>query len=210
MYQPEIFREDRVPVLHALIESHPFATLVTSQADALCADHLPLALSSRDGLGVLQGHIAAPNPLTAQGAAPFDVLAIFQGPQAYVTPGWYPSKQEHGKVVPTWNYAIVHARGTARLIRDPAWLHAHLRDLTDRQERDQVAPWSVDDAPAEFIDRQLRGLVGLEISITALDGKWKVSQNRPKADRAGVEAGLSQASDAAKAMADLVRERGRR
>jgi transcriptional regulator len=210
MFQPNIFREDRVEVMHALMRERPFATLVSLQEDGLCADHVPLVLhADGDGLGCLRGHVAVKNPL-GRCADPRDVLVVFQGPQTYVTPKWYPSKKEHQKVVPTWNYAVVHARGVLRLRTDAAWLLEHLHALTDRNEAARAEPWAVTDAPEDFIERQLRALLGFEIEITELSGVWKVSQNKNERDRDGVIAGLGAEGTAETAeMARLVSSRAR-
>lgn len=210
MYQPPAFVETRLDVLHALIAAHPLATLVTTTTGGLGADHLPLILDPEAGAqGVLRGHIAVANPLwqaTRESDTTFDALAIFQGPQAYVSPSWYPSKAAHGKVVPTWNYAVVHAHGRVRLTRDAEWLRRLLHDLTTRNEAGRTTPWVMADAPVEFTERQLRGIVGLELVIDRLDGKWKASQNKSDADRAGVAEGLAREADPmAQAMAALVR-----
>ncbi len=208
MFQPPVFREDRPDIMHDLMRAHPFATIVSSATGGLSADHVPLVLKM-DGMGILQGHLAAANPLFQHADGPIEVLAIFQGPQSYITPSWYPSKKEHGKVVPTWNYVVVHARGTLRFIRDTDWLMAHLHDLTDQQESHRPAPWAVSDAPDDFVARQLRALVGFEIAITDLAGTWKVSQNKQDADRAGVEFGLRQDADPQSAsVSELVKVRG--
>ena len=201
MYQPPIFREDRTDVMQALMREHIFATLVSSTRGALAADHLPLMLHAEPGkLGVLRGHLAIANPLArrfrsdddqANDEQGCDVLAIFQGPQAYVTPSWYASKAEHGKVVPTWNYAVVHAHGVLRPHREPRWLMDHLSALTQHNEGQRSEPWAVSDAPPAYLDRQFKGILGIEIEITALEGKWKVSQNKNEHDRNGVAAGLA-------------------
>ena len=206
MYQPSPFREDRVDVMQAAMRAHPFATLVSMVAGRLTADHLPLALHA-DGSenGTLRGHIAKANPLWRGHRDLADCLAIFQGPQAYVTPSWYPSKKEHGKVVPTWNYVVVHAHGPLRLIEAAGWLLDHLKDRTARNEDGRPAPGQVTEAPDDFIAHQLKGIVGIEIEIAGLHGKWKASQNRSQPDRMGVERGLRQepAPDAT-AMANLI------
>jgi transcriptional regulator len=134
------------------------------------------------------------------------VLVVFQGDDTYVTPSWYQSKAEHGKVVPTWNYAMVQARGTASVEERPEWLGTQVGELTDRHEADRDIPWKVSDAPEKFVQAQLRGIVGIDIAVSELTGKWKVSQNRPEADREGVHAGLTQ--DGAVEMAELVRRYG--
>jgi transcriptional regulator len=133
---------------------------------------------------------------------------VFQGPQDYVTPSWYATKRETGKVVPTWNYATVHAWGRPHVMNDDAWLRRQIEDLTVSRERDRAEPWKVDDAPAEFVTAQMRGIVGVEIVISRIEGKWKMSQNRPPADRLGVIAGFREAGEAGEAIADLVAERG--
>lgn len=200
MFQPTVFKEDRVPVMHSLIRECPFATIVSSASGTLTAEHVPLVLQSAEGgQGVLQGHLNVGNPLVRNTSGPFEVLAIFQGPQTYVTPSWYASKAEHGKVVPTWNYVVVHARGQLRFIRDHGWLRSHLESLTAQFESGRAAPWAVSDAPRDFIGRQLNGLAGFEIEIAVLDGTWKVSQNKGPADRLTVEAGLRAEGDPEKA-----------
>jgi len=210
MYQPPLFREDRLEVMHGLIRAHPFATLVTLEAGALSANHLPMILHPKlSANGTLHGHMARANPLWQNRDGGVDALAIFHGPQQYITPSWYPSKKEHGKVVPTWNYAVVHAHGPLTTIEDPAWLRAHLEALTGQQEGGRPVPWFVSDAPDDFIAHQLKGIVGFELTIGRIEGKWKVSQNRDERDRTGVSRGLrfespGQASD----MADLVERYG--
>lgn len=212
MYQPPLFREDRVDVMQALMRAHPFATLVSSATGTLSADHVPLVLDATGSdLGVLRGHLAAANPLARQTEGPIEVMTIFQGAQTYVTPAWYASKQEHGRVVPTWNYAVVHARGTLNFVSDPDWLLQHLQDLTAQHEATRAAPWAVSDAPEDFVALQLRALIGFEIRIASLEGKWKASQNKNAADRQGVRAGLAAEDNAdARAMADLVARRSER
>jgi transcriptional regulator len=212
MYQPPKFREDRVAVLHDLIRAHPLALLVTAGPGGLVANPLPLLVDG-DGTtpGVLRGHLARVNPQVAELAAVDDCLVVFQGPQAYVTPSWYATKRATGKVVPTWNYATVQARGRPRVIEDAAWLRRQVGDLTDAHEADRPEPWAVSDAPEDFIRSQLNGIVGVEIVLTAIEGKWKMSQNRPAADRTGVIAGLRARAAAgdpmAGAVADLVAAR---
>lgn len=205
MYLPAHFEENRSEVLHALLRAQPFATLVTQGADGLTADHLPLQLEPGIGpFGALHGHVARANPLWRQ-AADSEVLAIFHGPQAYVTPSWYPGKREHGKAVPTWNYVVAHARGRLRVIDDAAWLRRQVETLVARHEAGFADPWRIADAPPDYIDRMLTAIVGVEIVITDLTGKWKTSQNQPAANRAGVIAGLrAQGTDNALSMAELV------
>jgi transcriptional regulator len=156
--------------------------------------------------GLLRGHVARANPLWRE-AAGHDVLAVFSGPQAYITPSWYPTKAATAKVVPTWNYAVVHAHGPLRAIEDAPWLHALVRDLTQRHEASRAHPWQVSDAPDDYVQQMLRAIVGIEIPLTALIGKWKVTQNRSEADRLGVVAGLTgEAGENAAAMAALVKD----
>lgn len=187
MYLPEAFHETRDDALVALMRAYPFATLVTADGEALEAEHLPL-LTMADGS--LRGHVAAGNPLArADGAA---VLAIFHGPDAYVSPNWYPSRYETGREVPTWNYAVIHLHGHLRVTRDRAWLRALLEDLTDRHERGLAQPWHMADAPADHIETALGAIVGLEIKVERMTGKFKLSQNHPERNRRGVIEGLRQ------------------
>ncbi len=190
MYLPAHFEETRSEVLHALMYNHPLATLIAHGADGLAAHHLPLHFAPEVApLGALQGHIARANPLWQQSANP-EVLVIFHGPQAYVTPSWYATKREHGKAVPTWNYAVVHAHGRLRTIDDPAWLRRQLETLVTRHEAGFAEPWRIADAPPDYIEKMLAAIIGVEVAITELKGKWKVSQNQPQANRTGVAAGL--------------------
>jgi transcriptional regulator len=193
MYQPAHFAETRPEVLSAFVRSQPFGLLITqNRAGGIDANSIPFFLDGADdgSPGVLRAHVARANPLwqTARGDA--DALVVFQGPQGYVSPAWYPSKAEHGKVVPTWNYVMVQARGALRAIDDKVWLRAFVTRLTERHEGPRAAPWAVSDAPADYIETMLGAIVGIEIPLTSLVGKWKVSQNRPAADREGVVAGL--------------------
>jgi transcriptional regulator len=212
MYLPAHFREDRVPVLHQLIRDHPLATLVTLGPEGLAADHIPMEIEPGGELGVLRGHVARGNPVWR--TAPLaDALAIFQTAQGYVTPAWYRTKAESGKVVPTWNYVVVHAAGPLRAIDDPAWLRAFVTRLTDHHEarrRDldgTSEPWRVTDAPDDYVERMLGGIVGIEIPLARLEGKWKMSQNRVAEDREAVVAGLRAAGDPASlALAELVED----
>jgi transcriptional regulator len=170
------------------------------------AVHLPLLLDgSRGPYGVLQGHVARANTIWQEAGDGMEALAIFQGPQHYISPNWYASKREHGKVVPTWNYAIVHARGPMKWIHDRQWLRTFLDEITKTHEQTQTHPWQVTDAPADYIERMLEAIVGFEIPISSIAGKWKLSQNRSAADRAGVIAGLNATpSDDARSMASLI------
>lgn len=207
MYVPPHFQEDRPEILARIIGDHPLATLVTGSGETLTADHLPLVLASEAVAGgKLLGHVAKANPLShtcADGAA---ALAIFRGAHAYVTPSWYPSKQAGGRVVPTWNYEVVHVHGRIAFIRDPAWLLALVTRLTAQMESARPTPWQVRDAPADFIDTMLAGIVGIELTLIRVEGKRKLSQNRSAADRAGVIAGLeAEPNDTAHAMAACMR-----
>jgi transcriptional regulator len=212
MYEPELFRETRVDVMHALMRSAPLATLVILDANGLNANHLPLRIAAEPApFGTLRGHVARANPLWREFRPDVEVLAIFQGPDAYVSPSNYPTKRQTGKVVPTWNYAVVHAHGTLRVRGDPAWLRAFLEELTSEHEAKYAVQWKVSDAPEDFIATQVRAIVGLELVITKLVGKWKVSQNRLPADQRGVVAGLSASTDPNdRAMSELVAERAKK
>lgn len=206
MHYVTAFDEQRLDVLHALIAQHPLATLVTRDADGLCADHIPFeigAATPEAPFGVLRGHVARANPLWRRSAP---VLAVFQGPQAYVSPAWYEEKPRSGKVVPTYNYAVVHAHGALRAIDDAAWLLALVERLSARHEAGREVPWQVSDAPAAYIDKMLAAIVGIEIPIARLEGKWKASQNRSAQDQANVAAGLGGAPETAP-MAQLMRAR---
>jgi transcriptional regulator len=193
MYQPPHFREDRLEVQHGLVRAHPLGILVTAGAGGLMANHVPFTLDAgASGLGTLRCHLARANPQWRDLAAGAEALVVFQGPQAYVTPSWYETKRETHKVVPTWNYAVVHAWGAPVVIEDAEWLAAQIEALTRRHEAGRAEPWAVSDAPEPFVAAQIRGIVGVEIPIARIEGKWKVSQNRPAADRAGVATGFSQ------------------
>ncbi|MCV0396527.1 MAG: FMN-binding negative transcriptional regulator [Rhizobiaceae bacterium] len=212
MYQPPHHRETRPEVMHDLIRTHPLGLLVSNGPEGPVADLLPFLLDAGEGPhGRLRAHLSKANAhwglLEAQSR--LTVLAVFRGADTYITPSWYETKRETGKVVPTWNYAIVQARGTARVIHDRDWLAGQIAELTALHEGGRDEPWHVTDAPEKFVEAQIKGIVGLEIAITDLQGKWKVSQNRPAADRAGVVAGLEARGDTADAsMADMVRAFG--
>ena len=196
MYNPPHFQEQRPEVLHQLIREHSLAALVTLGSDGLIANHVPLILDPEAGpLGTLRGHLSRMNPQWRDSLPEVHALAIFQGPSAYITPSWYPSKDAGGKVVPTYNYMVVHAHGPLQTYDDPRLLERNVRDLTELHEAKFAAPWSVDDAPADYVQGMLKGIVGIEISIARLEGKWKLSQNRPPEDRQGAIDGLRQAGD---------------
>jgi len=193
MYIPRTNREDRPDVLFDFIEAHSLGALVTADASGEpFATHLPLVVHRGQGPhGTLEGHLARANPHLRHMAGPDPrALVIFTGPQAYVTPSWYPGKATHGREVPTWNYVAVHAYATVRLVEDPGWLHRHLDELSARHEAHRPDPWTPSDAPADYVAQLLRGIVGIELAIDGLEGKWKMSQNRTSADIDGVVAGL--------------------
>ncbi len=189
MYLPKHFLESDPQTLHALMKAHPLALLVRGGAE-LAGDVLPVEVDrvGDDGWRIT-AHVARANPLWRE-ADGQPVLLVFQGPQAYVSPNWYPSKFQHGKAVPTWNYAMVQAHGTLRAHDDPAWLRAFVTRLTERHEAGRPVPWHVDDAPADYLDATLKAIVGIEIEVTRVEGKFKLSQNRDAADRTGVVLGL--------------------
>ena len=206
MYIPKAYEEHRVPVLHELIDAQPFGSLVTMGASGLFASHIPMVLE-RDGtpLGRLRCHVSRANVQWRDFSPDVEALAIFSGDHHYISPSWYPEKQDTGRVVPTWNYAVVHAYGTLRAVHDGKWLLAHLESLTNAHEAGFPAPWKVSDAPADYVQSQMKGIVGLELSITRLEGKWKASQNRSERDRDGVSRGLAELNTpASRAMKGLV------
>jgi len=192
MYLPSHFEENRTDVLHRFVQHHPLGLLVMHGSGGLVANSVPFVLDpgGTAGHGVLRAHVARANPVWRD-AAGAEVLVVFQGPDGYVSPAFYPAKAEHGKVVPTWNYAMVQARGVLRAIDDTVWLRGFVGRLTDRHEATREVPWAVSDAPADYVETMLKGIVGIEVELVALTGKWKMSQNRPAEDRAGVIAGLT-------------------
>jgi len=208
MYLPAIFREDRLETLHTLIRAHPLGTLITADDRGLIANLIPFIVVGDGAKGILRAHIARANDQVEALRNGVETLVVFQGPEAYITPSWYAAKLEHGRVVPTWNYVVVQVRGTPRLVDDAAWIRAQLGELTASQENRRAEPWQVSDAPAPFIAGQLGAIVGVEIPIASIEGKWKVSQNRPAADRKGVEEGLRR--EGGEEMASLVAEFGSR
>jgi len=206
MYQPQHFREDDPAVQHALIRAHPLGLLVTSGAGGLEANLIPFVLDPPEGgPAMLRGHLARPNGQWRDFDAGVGALVVFQGPEAYITPSWYAAKAETGKVVPTWNYVVVQVHGPMRAVEDAGWLRRQIEDLTNSQEALRAAPWAVADAPAPYVEAQIRGIVGVEIAVTRIEGKWKASQNRPAEDHPGIIAGL--AADGDNDMAALVRSR---
>ena len=190
MYQPSHFRVDDLPQMHALMRARPFAALISAGSYGLYATHLPTVLKEDGPYGALEFHLARANPHWKYLAEGNEALVIFQGAEGYITPNWYPSKAEHQKVVPTWNYAVVHAYGRPDAVQDTDWIRRHVAELTAQQERNEVRPWAPTDAPATFIEAMSRSIVGFRFGITRLDGKWKMSQNREIRDRDGVVSGL--------------------
>jgi transcriptional regulator len=205
MYLPKHFEQNDPAALAALMRAHPLAALVSVGDDGPTADHVPLEFDAAAGPhGTLRGHVARANPLWRQ-AAGHAVLAIFRGEEAYVTPSWYPSKASTHQVVPTWNYAVVHAHGPLRVVEDAPWLHALVSRLTDHFETPRATPWAVADAPEPYVQGMLRAIVGIEIPVERLVGKWKLSQNRHEADRHGVLDGLDQGDAKTQALAERMR-----
>ncbi len=196
MYLPAHFEEKRPAVLQALVRTHPLGLLITADAaGTLSANSVPFMLEAdpAGGPGILRAHVARANPLWHEARGDAESLVVFQGPQAYVSPGFYPSKAEHGKVVPTWNYVMAQGRGRLRAVEEAPWLHALVTRLTERHEASRAQPWAVSDAPDDYIRAMLRAIVGIEIVLTSWVGKWKVSQNRSAADREGVARGMADA-----------------
>jgi transcriptional regulator len=210
MYIPRHFEETRLPVIHGLIDAHPFGTLVTTGPSGLIASHIPMVLE-REGkeLGVLRGHVSRANVQWKEFSADVDALAIFSGPHHYITPTWYEEKAVTGKVVPTWNYAVVHVYGRVSIHEGADWLRAHLERLTNIHEAGAATPWKVADAPEEYVSAMMKGIVGFELAITRLEGKWKASQNRSERDRLAVAEGLSRlGTEDSRAMKAMVERRG--
>jgi len=192
MYIPRANKEDRLPVLHKFMEEQPFASLITMGPSGLFASHIPMVLEQNGANGRLKCHISRANPQLRDYTPSVEALAIFSGPHHYITPSWYPEKEETGKVVPTWNYVVVHAYGHLKVMEDGEWLMAHLAKLTNFQEAGFPVPWKVGDAPADYIASIAKGIVGLEMDIERIEGKWKLSQNRSERDRSGVAKGLAE------------------
>jgi len=182
-----MFREERLEVLHALMRAHPLGMLITTGAGGLTANLIPFSLHG----DVLRAHLARNNKQLDDLRAGTEALIVFQGPHSYITPSWYASKEEHGKVVPTWNFVMVQARGIPQVMDDADWLREQVGQMTANLESQREQPWRVSDAPEDYIATQLRAIVGVEIPIASLEGKWKISQNRTEADRQGVIQGLA-------------------
>ena len=214
MYIPKQFEEPRVDVMHELIRARPLATLVTLSSGGLNANHIPFhLLDSPAPFGTLQGHVARANPILSDLEKNIEVLAVFHGPDVYITPSWYATKKETGKVVPTWNYAVVHAYGFLRVVDDVAWLRTQLEALTIHNEAMFTEPWAVSDAPREFTETIMGNIVGIEMVISKLSGKWKVSQNQPQQNQASIIEGLKaseqQESSAMAALVETVMKNAR-
>lgn len=211
MYTPSHFDETRPELLQQLLHDHPLGLLITHGPNGLDATPVPFLYDAQPGgAGVLTAHVARANPVWKDAADPSsEVLVVFQGPQAYISPNWYPSKAENGKAVPTWNYIVVQARGQLVVRDDVEWLRRFVTRLTQRHESTQAVPWQVSDAPADYLDAMLRGIVGIEIPLTSLRGKWKMSQNHTAPNREGVARGLRTQGAAAGAVADWVEKAAR-
>jgi len=212
MYIPKFNEETRIPVLHALMRERPLASLITVGRSGLFASHLPIVLEARDDdhdtpLGMLRCHVSRVNAQWKDFDPAVEALTIFSGAEHYISPNWYEEKQATGRVVPTWNYAVVHAYGHLKVIEDAEWLRAHVESLVGIHEAAFPKPWAVSDAPEEYVTAQLRGIVGFEMKIERLEGKWKVSQNRSETDRRGVVEGLDALeTPESKSMARLVED----
>ena len=206
MYIPEQFREERPEILRAFIAQHPLGALVAITTDGLTANHIPMLWhESKDTPGVLRGHLARTNPLWKAIPSEAPVLVIFGGANRYISPSWYPGKTEHGKVVPTWNYSVVHAHGTIRFIEDRDHGLRHVRELTDRQEALRPEPWKLSDAPVDFIEPMLDRIMPFEIAVTRLIGKFKASQHRPESERSAVVAALAAEGVSAADLDEVIR-----
>ena len=208
MYNTSHFTEERIDVLHELMQTNPLGTLVTLEPDGMNANHLPfeiIAPSAEAPFGTLRAHCARSNPLWKNLNSSNESLIVFQGAQTYITPSWYEEKKLSGKVVPTYNYAVVHGYGKVRVVEDPQWILNLLQSLTKYHEDKQANPWQISDAPESYIEKMLAAIIGIEIPLTRLTGKWKVSQNRPEQDRLNIAAGLRMnAEQNAQTMATLV------
>jgi transcriptional regulator len=207
MYVPRLLEETDPAVLHGLIRAHPLGMWVTQAGSELIANHIPFLLDADRGPhGTLVGHVARANPVWESFSPTVASLVVFRGADSYITPSWYPSKRVHGRAVPTWNYAVVHASGMPRAIQDRDWMLRLVTRLTDAQEASRPEPWKVSDAPAEHVDRLLNNIVGIEIPIDRIVGKWKANQTSTPADKLGVIEGLVERGDSQSLqMAALVR-----
>ncbi|SMM98847.1 Transcriptional regulator [uncultured Candidatus Thioglobus sp.] len=195
MHIPKNFKQNDPVQFEQLINKYPFASLITNSKSELEVNHIPLILNQSNEKQVLHGHIAKANPLWKNLKGKSEVLVVFNGPNCYISPNYYPTKKETGKVVPTWNYVVLHIKGTISFIHDNQWKLNSVNNLTKQHENEQPIPWSVSDAPDEYIQKMLPAIVGLEIEILSSTGQWKVSQNQPEQNKQGVIAGLSQESE---------------
>ena len=208
MYRPAHFQENDPTTLASFVDTHPFAVLVATDPSGLVANHVPLLrLQDPGGRTLLRGHVARANDFWKTTPAESSVLAIFSGPDRYISPAWYPTKAETGEVVPTWNYLVVHAHGRITFTQDAAWLRTLVEALTNRHEGGRPVSWKVSDAPIEYVDRMLRAIVGFEIVVERLEGKFKASQNRTERERAGAISGLAMDGDPEDLIAQIVRPR---
>lgn len=208
MYIPKHFDETDHDTMFQLMQNYPLGTLITIEQDEINANHIPFEIvipNEAAPFGTLRAHVARANPVWKNLNRIHDALVVFQGPQAYITPAWYEEKKLSGKAVPTYNYAVVHAYGQIQIRDDMQWLRQHLDSLTDKNERKQTTPWKLDDAPSDYLQKMMRAIVGIEIPLTRINGKWKTSQNRSEQDRINIAAGLRANQDAtAHGMAELV------
>jgi len=205
MHIPRTFKQADNDKLKALIVKYPLATLISYSDAGLEANHIPFIFDSSQGVDVLQGHVAKANKVWKTLSDNADVLLVFHGPNGYISPNHYPTKQRTGRAVPTWNYVAVHVKGSMRCIHDDSWILNHITNLSDHHEAEQPNPWSINDAPAEYIQKMLPAIVGLELDIVSITGQWKVSQNQPHENQLGVVSGLvEEGSFESLAMADLV------
>jgi transcriptional regulator len=210
MYIPQQFDEPQIELLHDLMRARPLATLVVLTSKGIEANHIPLHLSVDSPFGTLRGHVARSNPIWEEYTDTVDAVAIFHGPDAYISPSWYATKEESGKVVPTWNYAVAHAYGRLKIHHDPTWVKSQLELLTQQNESRFPNPWTLADAPRDFTESLIKAIAGIEMTITKLQGKWKLSQNQPARNQAGVIDGLlSNGTQEALLMADLVSKAAR-
>ena len=209
MYIPALNREEDISELRRFVQSNPLCTLVSMANQGLIASHIPIVLhESASGFGVLRGHVARANSHWRDLNADVESLAIFTGPQHFISASWYPGKNTHGREVPTWNYVAVHAYGHLRVVEDQDWLLAHLKTLVDENERIVEVPWSVSDAPPDYIANQMRAIVGFELEVSRVEGKWKASQNRTDEDAAAVMAGLrTLGTPSSEVMQELIKQR---
>lgn len=209
MYTPHFNAEDDIPTLQSFIQANPLCTLVVPTQGGMVATHIPMVLHTESSaIGILRGHVARANPIWKDFDVSEDALGIFTSPQHYISASWYPGKADHGKEIPTWNYVAVHVYGRLSIIEKPSWLLQHLHSLTNQSEVIAEKPWNVADAPADFIAKLSKGIVGLELPVSRFVGKWKVSQNRSKPDAAAVVQNLQKLGTAASnAMSELIETR---